>query len=241
MRRRTARNRSTTPRPDTGLPAAPSCGSGRHQTSAPGRLRGCVQRLADGPVSYPAHDPCIPAHAGVRQPAVALRRRPGPGYPRPAAQHRPYSTGKVGVGVGDHLFDAAVYRIRCPARFPDSPPAVRPAPDSFSIRRRPAATIPFGGAPAGIDSGRQHPPAALSTGRPRGPRQRSQSATRGFRLIYNDAADRFCGRPHRMRSCWQGGAQRCRGPEFQRTRRRMNLLPNRVPMVFSSVAAVASL
>lgn len=195
MRRRTARNRSTTPPPDTGFPGRAQLRPVRHRRHyrAVSEVVYSTSQTARRRIRHAAaRDPCNPAHAGNRLPAVALGadRGPVPTTRRaaPAVQQR-----KGGVGVGDHLFDTAVYTIRCPARSP-----------------RPAATISVGDA--------------------------------RLPALSNDAADRLTGRPHRLYSSWEE-RPRFSGPvpRPQRTRRRMNLLPNRVPMVFSSVAAVASL
>ncbi len=156
MRRRTAANRSTTPPPDTGLPAALSCGRAS-QTWPPGRLRGCVQPLGDGPVSYIRHT------------------NPGPRPPHPSTCQRLAVATQTGAGVYGPL----------PRAVAEFPPTVRLAPDSFSVRQPSAASIPTG-RPRGTDSSQQ-PAALPSIGGTPGPRRRSQPAARGFRPYTSDS------------------------------------------------------
>lgn len=199
MRRRTARNRSTTPPPDTGLPAALRCGQGVTDVATGPSPRLCTApRRRPGGVS--GTQPHATPHAGVRLLAVTLGADQGP-------------CTRSGAPRGSRILP----RLCDPLRF----------------------LSPFGGAP----QQRFQPTAPRSSDLDRPPAARGNDLSRRRAASGSYTTTRPTGCPVGRVVCTTAGrvGPSVPGPGLQRTRRRMNLLPNRVPMVFSSVAAVASL
>ena len=179
MRRRTARNRSTTPPPDTGLPAAPSCGRG-------------VIRCRHRAVSEAVYSASQTARCRTRHTTPATRHTPESGsppspsaptgarYPRPAAQHRPYSTGKVawesvticsmrpctgsGAPRGSRILPRPCDLLRILSPFGGAPR------HRFRSVVPPPASIPAGSTPgSALDRPPPRPAATISVGDPRFP------------------------------------------------------------------------